>query len=158
MQRFALAHHVHLLEELGRQLLSSDALGKEEEVFVFYSSFAVAFVKFFNFGVDVCQLEVGDGLEPSWKSRVQFHFEGAELMVKEEVVDGKARLGVILVVSIRNDIPVILEILGVVDKGDSSFGHDEIIVLEDVVDEADYFDRAGVKGRVDILVAFQQAR
>ena len=97
-------------------------------------------MKFFHFGVDIGQLEVGDGLEPSRKSRVQLHFEGAEPMVKEEVIDGKARLGFILVVSVGNNVPVIFEVFRVVDKGNSRFGHDKIIILEDVIDEAYYLD------------------
>ena len=61
-------------------------------------------------------------------------------MVEEEVVDGEAGLWVILVVSVCNNVAVVFEVFRVVDKGDSSFGHDEIIILEYVVDEAYYLD------------------
>ena len=61
-------------------------------------------------------------------------------MVEEEVVDGEAGLWVILVVSVCNNVAVVFEVFRVVDKGDSRFGHDEIIILEYVVDEAYYLD------------------
>jgi len=56
---------------------------------------------------------------------------------EEEVVDGEARLRFILIVGVGNDLPIVFQVLRVVDKGDSAFRHDKLVILKDVIDEAD---------------------
>jgi len=78
-------------------------------------------------------------------------------MVIEKMVEYERSFRIFGVVRIPKDICVVLDILRIVDESYWGMIHDEVIVLENVSDQAYQFDALRVESRIEFLIYLHQS-
>lgn len=156
LHRLCLAYHKHLGKLLDANLLVAQAL-MQDQVGLLLRSKLAPLRQPLHLQVHLTQLHKGRYREPPGKGLVELLVQLEVLLVAKDQVDGQRLAGVLLeVVRVFEDVVVVLDLLRVGNEGDGGVAHDELIVLEDVADQANQLAAVAAEVRVELGVDVQQ--